>query len=222
MRNYEIVPADSDDDVDVFLANQRRSWLARHVAAISLVVGVVGSGVAVLATLRYNAAVSARTGRVTELDARIEGLKTEQAARRVDLDLLHQSIDKSRNELLGAQRQAQAAQCHASNAKLDAEITVEQVRCYQQMSNYSACDANNQKDKAEGAVFGALIGAGLAVVTGGGSLLAVGGVVAGASGNGNEACPAVQCELDPNVIESTVLAKHGLSKRSVCDGGDQS
>ena len=144
-------------------------------------------------------------------------LKAEQAAHHDDLEALQRSIGKARKELDAARHQARIAECRATKARIDAEIIVEEVSCYKQYADRYRCDANNQKAKADGSVFGALLGAGMAITTGGGSLLAAGGALLGSSGSGNDECPAVECELDPLAIESAILARHGLAARASCD-----
>lgn len=220
MRNYEVVDADrslSIEDVDVWLTERRPSWIVRNAVLLSLVVGIAGLVVAMAFKIHFDVARSARTGELKVLESRIGQLKAEQAARRSDLEALQRSIDEARSELDAARRQARIAECRATNARIDAEITVEEVSCYKQYVDRYRCDANNQKAKADGATSGALLGVGLALATGGSSLLAAGGALLGSSGSGNDECPAVQCELDPLAIESAILARHGLSARVSCD-----
>jgi hypothetical protein len=209
------------DEVDVWLAGRRRSWIVGNLAVVSFVVGVAGIVAAVALKVRYDVALSSRTGELQVLQSRIEHLKTEQAALHANLEALHRSIDESRDELMMARRQAQVAQCRAVDAQLDAEVTVEQVRCYQQYAEHARCDADNQKEKADGTIFGVLIGVGVAMATGGGSLLVAGGAVVGSAGSGNDECPVVQCDLDPVVIESVVLARHRLSQRVPCEAASR-
>jgi len=193
------------------------SWAVRNAVLLSLVVGIAGLVAAVTFKIHYDVARSARTGELKVLESRIGQLKAEQATHRGDLEAIQRSIDEARSKLDAARRQARIAECRATNARIDAEITVEEVSCYKQYADRYRCDANNQKAKADGSAFGALLGAGLAIATGGSSLLAAGGALLGSSGSGNDECPAVQCELAPVAIEHAVLAKHGLSGRVSCD-----
>lgn len=220
MRNYEVVDADRSlnvEDVDVWLTEPRPSWIVRKSVFLSLVVGIAGLVVAVTFKIHYDVARSARKGELKVLESRIGQLKAEQAAHHDDLEALQRSIGKARRELDAARRQARIAECRATNARIDAEIIVEEVSCYKRYAERYRCDANNQKAKADSTAFGALLGAGLAIATGGSSLLAAGGALLGSSGSGNDECPAVQCELAPLTIESAVLARHGLAARASCD-----
>ena len=218
MRNYE-VDADgslSIEEVDMWFTERRPSWIVRNSVLLSLVVGIAGLVVAVTFKIHYDVARSARTGELKALESRIGQLKAEQAAHHDDLEALQRSIDKARKELDAARHQARVAECRATNARINAEIIVEEVHCYKQHADRYRCDANNQRAKADGSAFGALLGAGMAIATGGSSLLAAGGALLGSSGSGNEECPAVQCELDPLTIERAILARHGLAARATC------
>ncbi len=214
-EGWDVADASVDAEVERWDIRHRRSRLIRSGAAIFVLSGIAGIVTAVVFKVRYDA-ISSRAGDLKSLEARIDALQVEQVARREDLQRLHQSIVESQNELATAQRRTQRAQCQADNARLDAEVTVRQVTCYKAIADRAACDAKNAKDKTDGSLFGALIGAGLAVATGGGSLLAVGGAALGSAESGNHECPAVRCELDPAAIESGVLAIHGLSHRKSC------
>lgn len=220
MRNYETVDADRSlnvEDVDVWLTERRPSWIVRNSVLLSLVVGIAGLVVAVTFKIHYDVARSARIGELKVLESRIGQLKAEQAAYHDDLETLQRSIGKARRELDAARHQARIAECRATNARIDAEVSVAEVRCYKQYADRYRCDANNQKAKADGSAVGALVGAGLAIATGGSSLLAAGGALLGSSGSGNDECPAVLCELAPLAIESAILARHRLAARASCD-----
>jgi len=102
------------DEVDVWLAGRRRSWIVGNLAVVSFVLGVAGIVAAVTLKVRYDAALSSRTGEMQVIESRIEYLKIDQAARHADLEALHRSIEESRDELVTARRQAQVAQCRAA------------------------------------------------------------------------------------------------------------
>ena len=220
MRNDEVVDVDrslNDEGEDEWLIERRPSWIVRNAVLLALLVGIAGLVVAVAFTVHYDVERSARTGELKGLELRIGQLKAEQAAHHEELEALQRSIDDARKELDAARRQERIAECRATNARIDAEIIVEQVSCYKQYADRYRCDADNQKARADNTLFGALLGTGLAIATGGGSLLVTGGALLGASGSGNGECPAVQCELEPLAIESAILAKHGLAARASCD-----
>lgn len=224
MRNDEVVDDDrslSMEEVDAWLPERRPPWIIRNSVLLSLVVGIAGLLVAVTFKLHDHVAWSARTGELTALESRIGQLKATQAAHHDDLETLQRSIDKARRELDAARHQARIAECRAASARIDAEIIIEEVRCYKQYADRYRCDANHQKARADGTAFGALLGTGLAIATGGSSLLAAGGALLGSSSSGNDPCPVVRCELAPLAIKSAVLARHGLAARTPCDGASR-
>jgi hypothetical protein len=221
MRNYEVVdddrPLSIEEEADVWLPERRPSWMVRNAVLLSLVVGITGLVLAVTFKVHYDVARSARTGELKVVESRIGQLRAEQAAHHDELEALQRSIGEARRDLDAARRQARIAECRATNARINAEIIVEEVSCYKQYADHHRCDANNQKAKADGSVFGALLGAGLAIATGGSAALAAGGALLGSSGSGSDECPAVQCELAPLAIERAILARHGLAARASCD-----
>jgi hypothetical protein len=208
------------DEVDVWLAARRRSWILPSVATLSLLAGVAGILAALTFKGRHDAVVS-RMGDLERLQAKIDQVKAEQAARTADLDLLREQIAESQREQVKAERRARRAQCDATNAKLDAEILIRQASCYKEVADAYRCNAENEEARAHGTMLGTLLGAGLAIATGGGALLAVGGAALGSTGSDNRECPAVACTLDLAVIEGGVLEAHELSQRENCADADR-
>ena len=132
MRKHQDEDLDVDDssvdvDVEVWADRRRPSWFVRNMATICFVTSAVGLIAALTFKIRCDL-ISARAGDLESLEARIDSLKAEQITRGVELELLRRSISRFQDELVIAQRQAQHAHCEADNAKLDAELIVEQVR----------------------------------------------------------------------------------------------
>lgn len=156
------------------------------------------------------------TGQVGQLRAQADALRVEQEARRREIEAIRADIATAEAALATAKREAEESRCHATHARIDAAVTVQQVQCYQQFAEQAACSAANERRRADNTLFGAIVGAGLAVATGGSSLLltAGGGLVGAGTGGGS--CPAPKCVLDRDKLRRRVLAEQGIKRLPAC------
>lgn len=156
------------------------------------------------------------TGQVGQLRAQAELLRTEQEARRREIEAIRVEIKTAEAALAVAKSEAEESRCQATHARVDAAVTVKQVSCFQQYAQQAQCSAERERRRANNTLFGALLGAGLAVATGGSSLLltAGGGLIGAGSGGGP--CPDPKCQLDPKKLRRLVLAEQGLKKLPTC------
>lgn len=218
-RQREVVwnEALSDADDDLGAVTRRRRWPLRVAVAICFILAAGGVALGVSYKWKYDDSIATRMGDVGALDVRIASLRDEQARRRQELEDVRLAIADARTALAAAERESRAARCHATNAQLDAEITVRQVRCFQVHAEAARCLAANSEAEAEGTRLGLLAGLGLALATGGGSLLVAGGALVGSAGAEQTDCPQPACTIDPEVLEPEVLRARGLSRRDACN-----
>ena len=193
-----------------------RAWVL-----IALAVGATSlSGATWLIHRSYQAALQHEledsTGQVGQLRAQAELLRTEQEARRREIEAIRGEIKTAEAALAVARSEAEESRCQATHARVDAAVTVKQVSCFQQYAQQAQCSAERERSRADNTLFGALLGAGLAVATGGSSLLlTAGGGLLGASSGGGP-CPAPECSLDPKKLRRLVLAEQGLKQLPTC------
>lgn len=156
------------------------------------------------------------TGHVSQLRVQADALRAEQQRRRREIEAIRADIKTAEAALALAKSEADESRCQAKHARVDAAVTVKQVSCFQQYALQAQCSAERERRRADNTLFGALLGAGLAVATGGSSLLltAGGGLVGAASGGGP--CPDPKCTLDPKKLRRLVLAEQGLRRLPTC------
>lgn len=193
----------------------------RALLMIVLAIGATSlSGATWLIHRNYQAALQHEledsTGQVGQLRAQAELLRTEQEARRREIEAIRAEIKTAEAALAVARSEAEESSCQATHARVDAAVTVKQVSCFQQYAQQAQCSAERERSRADNTLFGALLGAGLAVATGGSSLLltAGGGLIGASSGGGP--CPDPKCTLDPKKLRRLVLAEQGLKKLPTC------
>lgn len=131
-------------------------------------------------------------------------LQDEQITRRRQLLAIEEQIAAARTELVESRQQAHASACAARKARIDAEVATRRMQCQKARAEQSRCHARNAEDRADGMVGGGLLGAGLALVTGGSSLLlTAGGMVVGGSGGGRR-CARPSCETSEGRLRTIV------------------
>lgn len=193
----------------------RTTLIGASIAGATLVIGAT-----LLIHRHYQAALRHEledsTGQVGQLRAQAELLRTEQEARRREIEAIRGEIKTAEAALAAAKSEAEESRCQATHARVDAAVTVKQVTCFQQYAQQAQCSAERERSRADNTLFGALLGAGLAVATGGSSLLltAGGGLLGASSGGGS--CPAPECLLDPKKLRRLVLAEQGLQRLPTC------
>lgn len=192
--------------------------LAALVAVLTLVAGAT----LIIHTSYRNALVrelEARSGQVGELRVQAESLREEQVQRRRELDGLRADITQAETALSTAQAAAEESKCLATHARVDAAVTLKQVRCYQKHAAQAGCMATNERERSDNTMLGVLAGAGLAMVTGGSSLLlTAGGGLVGSSSSGSQQCPAPRCTFDIVKLRREVLAEQDIEKLPQCHG----
>ncbi len=167
----------------------------------SIAGATIVSGATLLIHRHYRAALRHEledsTGQVGQLRAQAELLRTEQEARRRESEAIRGEIKTAEAALAVARSEADESRCQATHARVDAAVTVKQVTCFQQYAQQAQCSAERERSRADNTLFGALLGAGLAVATGGSSLLLTAGG-------------------DPKKIRRLVLAEQGLQRLPSC------
>lgn len=192
-----------------------------HALLVTVAIGAsVLAGATWLIHHNYQAALQHEledsTGQIGQLRAQAEALRTEQEHRRREIDAIRGEIKTAEAALAVARSDAEESRCQATHARVDAAVTVKQVSCFQQYAQQAQCSAERESRRADNTLFGALLGAGLAVATGGSSLLltAGGGLIGSSTGGGP--CPAPQCTLDPKKLRRLVLAEQGIPRLPTC------
>lgn len=194
----------------------------RHLAAVTLLSSLsvtVGAIWIIQAhyqrTLQRELAES--SGQVGQLRVQAEALRVEQAERRRELEVIKADIAQAETALSAAQAAAEDSQCLATHARVDAAVTLEQVRCYEQYAEQAGCVAANERERSDNTMLGVLAGAGLAIMTGGSSvLLTAGGGLVGASSSGSQQCPTPECTLDTKELRRKVLTEQDLGELPQC------
>lgn len=194
---------------------------SRRIILLALATGVVLSAITTfIIHNRYEAALrrefEATSGQVGRLRVEADTLRTEQEDRRRELETIRGDIRTAEAALSTARQQAEDSQCHAQHARVDAAVTMKQVACYAQHAKRAECIAARESQRADDTMFGMLFGAGLAMATGGSSLLltASGGMVGHASSGGP--CPPPQCVLETKALKREVLTEQGLTRLPKC------
>lgn len=194
----------------------------RALLMIALAIGATGlSGATWLIHRNYQAALQHEledsTGQVGQLRAQAESLRIEKEERRREIAAIRAEIEAAENSRASAKRDAEESRCQALHARMDAAVITKQVACYQQFAQQAGCKAARERDRANNTLFGALVGAGFAMATGGSSLLltAGGGLIGSSSGGGS--CPAPTCELNTKILRTQALREQGLAKLPTCE-----
>ena len=194
----------------------------RRLAAVTLLTGLsVTAGAISFIRAHYQRTLERElaesSGQVGQLRVQAEALRVEQADRRRELEVIKADIAQAETALSAAQAAAEDSQCLATHARVDAAVTLEQVRCYKQYAEQAGCVAANERERSDNTMLGVLAGAGLAIMTGGSSvLLTAGGGLVGASSSGSQQCPTPECTLDIKQLRRKVLVEQDLGEFPQC------
>ncbi len=167
----------------------------------------------------HRALVERRTSDLRDLEARIDALAVKQSEREQAITMLDRKIADASARLQHAEAVTAKATCDSTNARLDAEVTLDRVQCFEAIAQYSVCEAKAAKDEAGDTLLGCALGIGATFLTGGAGVgLAAAGCGAGyAVGAADDACGEKPvCAVDAAVIEPVVLAAHNLTTRPLC------
>ncbi len=173
---------------------------------------------AISVVVTWQISTSGIRAKISSLDGELDRLTLIQAQRQKSLDDLSTQVQQAQQDLANVKADLEYQQCETVLAGIQADINICQANCMRKVAEIAACEAERDAKTARHSVVGALLGIGLATVTGGTSLLvagATGALAGGAAPNGE--CPTSPgCELQEDKIRAWVLYRRGLHQAPVC------
>lgn len=159
---------------------------------------------------------------IGQLSKSVEALRAEQEKRKTELAKVEEDIRTAQQKLTIAKAEAEQSRCEANNSKIYAKIAAKQAQCYREEAAYSQCVAKTSKKQADDTLAATVVGAGLAVASGGSSLVVgaaagLGATAAHGAGSSSKCDSLIpQCEHNWGALESEVLEEEGLESRPSC------
>ena len=145
--------------------------------------------------------------------AQIQALERTQQQRRTELEQVQAQITTAQEQLRVEQERVEQARCDASRTEVQAAASRLAADCLELQLRHAQCTAAAARAAADNTMGGMLIGAALAVLTGGAAApLMAGGAMAGrtvAGANGACGIPP-SCSLEASDHVATALRERGL------------
>lgn len=168
------------------------------------------------ATLALTACLALGCGNA--LNRRIVDLEAEHERQVKRLDKINADIERAEREARIARRRAEFELCRADAARLSARIELARSECHRDYAGFERCRAQEEKDAADAAVGGCLVGLLFAPVTAGATLVGcAGGYIVGEAGKGD--CEVPACVATVREIPAQVIAESGLPGMPICEAG---
>lgn len=152
-------------------------------------------------------------------ESQLNAMRARQEEHNNRLEELSREIAASELKAQQAKAEAEFLECRALQARIDSEVSSKEALCANDAAEFQLCRADNAKRAGDQTLLGCLGGIAVAAVTGGGGApLALGGCGLGAVSGAASAveCSVPQCASDRTVIETSILAEHGLAERPHC------